>query len=80
MLEIHPRTLQRRLSSEGKKFEEIQDKVYSKTAYQFLTETNLPLIRLTEILGFQNQSTFTRSVKRWLSKSPSNIRKKHLSI
>lgn len=75
MLAMHPRTLQRRLSAENDSFEQIQENVYKETALRFLTETNIPLMRLADILGFNNQSAFARSAKRWFGKAPSVVRK-----
>jgi len=75
MLGLHPRTLQRRLASENEMFEQIQEDIYKQAALRFLTETDIPLIRLSEILGFKNQSAFARSAKRWFGKAPSKVRK-----
>lgn len=75
MLGMHPRTLQRRLSAEGVMFEQIQEDIYKQTALRFLSETDIPLMRLSEILGFKNQSAFARSARRWFGKAPSAIRK-----
>lgn len=75
MLGMHPRTLQRRLSVENASFEQIQEDIYKQAALRFLTETDIPLTRLSDILGFKNPSAFTRSAKRWFEKSPSVLRK-----
>ncbi|MBU3031108.1 AraC family transcriptional regulator [Paracoccus marinaquae] len=75
MLAIHPRTLHRRLKEEGTSFEEIKETLRKDLALQFLTETQIPLSQLSGLLGFPEQSGFTRSCRRWFGRTPSSIRK-----
>ena len=75
ILGMHPRTLQRRLDSEGQKFEEIRENVLSTTALRFLLETDIPLKQIADLLGYEGQAAFTRSCQRWFGESPSGVRK-----
>jgi AraC-like DNA-binding protein len=75
MLAIHPRTLHRRLQDEGSGFEIIKEELRGEMALQYLRQTKIPLGQLSDLLGFPEQSAFTRSCKRWFGKTPSAIRK-----
>ena len=74
MLAIHPRSLHRRLQDEGTGFEIIKEELRSEMALQYLRQTKIPLGQLSGLLGFPEQSAFTRSCKRWFGKTPSAIR------
>lgn len=76
MLAIHPRTLHRRLEAEGKSFEAIKEELRQEIALQYLRETKIPLGQLSGLLGFPEQSAFTRSCRRWFGAPPSALRAK----
>ncbi|RJF80791.1 AraC family transcriptional regulator [Oleomonas cavernae] len=76
MLAIHPRTLHRRLEAEGTGFEAIKETLRQELALQYLRETNVPLGQISGLLGFPEQSAFSRSCRRWFDETPSAIRKK----
>lgn len=75
MLAIHPRTLHRRLQAEGTSFEDIKESLRQELALQYLRETDVPLGQLSDLLGFPEQSAFTRSFRRWFGQAPSAVRK-----
>ena len=74
MLGMHPRTLQRRLRAEGKAFEAIKDDVRRDLALRYLTRSELPLIRVAELLGYSETSVLSRSCHRWFAASPRQVR------
>ncbi len=74
MLGMHPRSLQRRLRAEGESFEAIKDGVRRDIALRYLTQSELPLIRIAEILGYSETSVLSRSCFRWFSASPRQLR------
>jgi AraC-like DNA-binding protein len=74
MLAIHPRTLHRRLEAEGTGFEAIKEELRKEMALQYLRETNVPLGQISGLLGFPEQSAFTRSCRRWFGVPPSALR------
>lgn len=74
MLAIHPRTLHRRLQAEGTGFEAIKEELRKEMALQYLRETNVPLSQISSLLGFPEQSAFTRSCRRWFGVPPSALR------
>lgn len=73
-LGMHPRTLQRRLRSEGKNFEAIKDEVRRDAAVRYLRETRLPLKTIAGLLGYSELSVLYRSCQRWFGESPSTVR------
>ena len=73
-LGMHVRTLQRRLRAEGECFETIKDGVRRDIALRYLSESSLPLTRITEMLGYSETSVLSRSCYRWFSASPKQLR------
>lgn len=75
MLHVHPRTLQRRLSQEGVTFEQVRDEVRRDLAEVYLAHDVIPLVHVTEMLGYANQSALTRSSLRWFGATPQHVRR-----
>jgi len=73
-LAMHPRTLQRRLRSEGENFEAIKDEVRRDAAVRYLRQTRLPLKTVAGLLGYSELSVLYRSCQRWFGESPSTVR------
>lgn len=73
-LNMHPRTLQRRLKEEGSSFEAIKDDVRRDVAARYLSDSDLPLTRISSLLGYSESSVLNRSCQRWFAKSPRQIR------
>lgn len=73
-LNMHPRTLHRRLKAEGATFQTIKDEVRRDLMLYYLRRTALDFAHISERLGFAEQSVFTRSCNRWLAASPTRIR------
>lgn len=73
-LGLHPRTLQRRLREEGASFESIKDSVRRDVALRYLQQPEVPLVRVTEILGYSETSVLSRSCLRWFCASPRQVR------
>ncbi len=75
LLGMHPRTLQRRLRSENQCFEAIKDEVRREAALRYLAQSDMPLTRVAEMLGYAEGSGLTRSCQRWFSAPPKELRK-----
>jgi len=73
-LSLHPRTLQRRLRSEGTSFADIKDEVRKEVALHYLHNRSIPLKRIAIELGYAEPSVFSRSCYRWFSESPRQVR------
>lgn len=70
----HPRTLQRRLSAEGVRFEELRDAERRAWVSQLLDQPGLSLSEISNLLGFADQSVLTRACQRWFGASPRQLR------
>lgn len=71
VLQLHPRTLQRRLLAEGLVFETIVDQVRRDLFVSCLSRPDPPaLSQLALMLGYGEQSALTRSCHRWFGCSP----------
>lgn len=73
-LAMHPRTLQRRLAEEQLRYEEILDKERRQLAEGYLRESGLQMVQIAGLLGYTEQSTFSRSCQRWFGTTPGKYR------
>lgn len=73
-LNLHARTLQRRLKDEGLSFMEVQDRVRFRMAADWLTPEGPDIETISERLGFSDRRSFTHAFKRWSGVSPSAFR------
>lgn len=73
-LAMHPRTLHRRLAREGVSFQQIKDEVRRDYMVYYLQQTDLELARISEKLGFSEQSTLSHFARQMLDASPSELR------
>lgn len=73
-LNLHVRTLARRLDGEGTSFQQVKDEVRRDVMRYYLEQTDLDLATISEKLGFAEQSIMTRCCNRWFAVSPSRLR------
>lgn len=74
LLALHPRTLQRRLAVLGTSFEALRDTVRSAAALRYLGDANYPIAQVSGLVGFSEQSAFTRYCRARLGGTPREIR------
>jgi AraC-like DNA-binding protein len=74
LLQMHPRTLQRILSTEGNTFNDIVDEVRQGQTLNLITKTDLSFSQIATRVGLREQSSLTRAVHRWFQTSPSRLR------
>ncbi|MFF2503050.1 AraC family transcriptional regulator [Streptomyces sp. NPDC058067] len=74
LLNIHPRTLQRRLRSAGTTFARVVDEQRRGAAHHYLTGTDLPLGQIALLLGLSEQSALNRCCRRWWGTTPRSVR------
>lgn len=72
---LHPKTLQRRLATEGTSFSTLVDDVRREAAEHYLRDTDIDLSHLSRELGYTEQSALTRSCKRWFGTGPFGYRR-----
>jgi AraC-like DNA-binding protein len=63
-------TLQRRLREEGATYQELLDATRQKMALEYLRQGRHSLVDVAFLLGFADQSNFTRAFRRWTGKTP----------
>ena len=73
-LGMSERTLQRRLEAEDTSFRQILDDTHKDLAQQYIDRDDLSLADAAYVLGFNDQSSFFRAVKRWLGTTPRQYR------
>lgn len=70
-LNVSVSTLKRRLKEEGMTYSELLDTTRHELALSYLGQRNLSITEITYLLGFSQNSAFTRAFKRWQGVSPS---------
>ena len=68
------RTLQRKLQENGLTYRGLLEKTRHDLALRYLDDPDKTVTDITFLLGFSEQSAFTRAFKRWHGKSPSAYR------
>jgi AraC-like DNA-binding protein len=78
-LDMHPRTLQRRLATEGVSCQDVIDRERRTLATRYLAEPRLHLSQVAGLLGYTEQSALNRSCRRWFGKTPRQCRAEHIA-
>ena len=73
-LDVHPKTLERRLAAEDNSFERIRDDVRYAVARDLLALTDLQVSEVAIALSFATHSAFDHAFRRWSGMSPSDWR------
>jgi AraC-like DNA-binding protein len=76
-LAMSARSLQRGLQGEGVNYKELLEKTREDLAIKYIGEAQLPLIEVCCLLGFTDQSNFTKAFKRWTGKTPHAFRQEN---
>lgn len=64
LMEQHPKSLQRSLKKHQTSFKALLSEIRLETAKQYLENSNISLIELSDILGYQNVSAFSKAFKK----------------
>jgi len=70
-LDLHPRTLRRRLAEEGTSFRDLLNEARSTMAVDLLRNVGLTVEEVSTRLGYTEVSTFSHAFKRWYGVAPS---------
>lgn len=73
-LGMSERTLSRKLAAEGVTFAEILQQLKASLARRYLEEERLPISEIAWLLGFEELSSFSHACRRWLGRSPRELR------
>ena len=74
LLDVSPRTLQRRLAAEDSSFAKVLDESRRDRALVLIHRMDLPLRAIASELGFADSRVFARAFQRWAGSSPSAYR------
>lgn len=75
LMAMHPRTVQRRLGAADLTFDALADQVRRDLADGMLANPNVPLSAIAAQLGYSEQSSLTRSCRRWFGTTPKDRRR-----
>ncbi len=70
-LDVHPRTLRRRLAEEGTSYRALLNEARSAVAADLLRNVGLTVEEVSTRLGYTEVSTFSHAFKRWYGVAPS---------
>ena len=68
------RSLQRKLSEAGTTFRTLLDEIRKELALSYVRDPNIEFVEIAFLLGFSEQSAFSRAFKRLTGISPSEVR------
>jgi AraC-like DNA-binding protein len=71
---LSPRTLQRRLAEEGTSLRGLVDELRRERAMSRLTESGAQIGAIATELGYSEQTSFSRAVRRWVRAAPREVR------
>lgn len=74
-MHVSARTLQRRLDVRGITWQQMLDRTREQLARQYLADRALTLSDIALLLGFSEQSAFTRAFRRWTGETPAKVRR-----
>ena len=75
-LDVHPRTLRRRLTARGFTFRQLLDETRREAAERAVRAQDQSLTQIALELGFSELSAFSRAHRRWFGVSPAALRKR----
>ncbi|MFM7026710.1 MAG: helix-turn-helix transcriptional regulator [Limnohabitans sp.] len=78
-LSMSRRTLLRKLESEKIGYQQLLDEARNELACWYLRQSRMPLGHVAEMIGFSDQTNFSRSFKRWKGLSPRDYRRQFSS-
>lgn len=74
-LAMHPRKLQRLLKERGTSFSQLMERVRKNIATELLVNSDMPIIELSDHLGYADNTAFGRAFKRWFKVTPMRWKK-----
>jgi AraC-like DNA-binding protein len=75
MLDMHRRTLDRRLNQHGMHYGQVVESVKNEVACQLLRDTHLPIHQVARSLGYTTAGNFSTAFHRWTGVAPSTYRR-----
>ena len=76
-LQMSPRSLQRRLGEQGQSFQALLSDTRRQLAEAYLRDDTVELAEVALLLGYSEQSAFTRAFRQWTGRAPLQWRRQH---
>ena len=76
-LQMSPRSLQRRLAEQDHSFQALLCQTRQQLAEAYLRDANVELAEVALLLGYSEQSAFTRAFRQWTGQPPRQWRRQH---
>jgi len=76
---LSSRQLRRKLQQSGTNYAKVLQQTRHDLAKKYLAQAKLPLVEITQLLGFSDQSNFSKAFKRWEGSAPATFRKQNHS-
>ena len=73
-LQMHSRTLGRRLQESGTTYQAVIDDIRAQMAMQLLQDTRTSIARIAAAVGYRDPEVFTRAFRRWTGMTPHEYR------
>ncbi|KAF0804696.1 AraC-type DNA-binding domain-containing protein [Alcanivorax xiamenensis] len=73
--DLPERTLRRRLSTEGRPFQQLLDEVRLNKALNYLADSKRSVENIARLLGYSEPAAFIRAFQRWTGETPAKHRK-----
>lgn len=73
-MNMSARTLMRKLKAEGNSYQGIIDEIRRESALWYLRQSKLSIEQVSDALGFEDASNFSRTFQRWFEMTPSKYR------
>jgi len=77
---MSPRTLRRRLASEQTTYQQLVIDFRMSMAKQYLTETQLPMVEISDLIGYKNPANFYRVFFQLENMTPQRYREAHSDV
>lgn len=74
-LGMSPRSVRRHLKLAGYAFSTIRNEVRETFATRFLRDTDMPLDKIAEQIGYSDQASFSKAYRGWTGKTPGEVRR-----
>ncbi|WP_102790394.1 AraC family transcriptional regulator [Alcanivorax sp. MD8A] len=74
-LGMSPRSVRRHLGLADQAFSAIRNEVRETFATRYLEETDMPLEKIAEHLGYSDQASFSKAYRSWTGQTPGEIRR-----
>jgi len=72
---INERSLRKRLTADGSRFQELLNETRSELAQHLLENTRMPISEIAAALHYADHAVFSRAFRSWLGLSPSQFRR-----